>query len=344
MKSGIDVSKLDEIYSKPKIRNIPQVIPNKNAGYFSMFLDLFRPPVTRLVRMADFGNEDHARLIACFNRNPNKTISKWLKDLNLEEQIQSIHWLITEHPGLISAEKVGELLSEPSSETIAWSNGLLESYLNTRFDFKGKSIVDCFSEFLKADFKLPGEAQKIDRMMSGFSKKYLSDNPDCTQIEDRDAAYVLSFSMIMLNTDLHNPNVAKSNKMSFEAFARNLSGVNKGGDFKAPFLRHIYDYINQNPLIWDRASEVQNQVESDFEQLKPLSAKFDSNVSQDIELALDTDVPFDPDLLAIVPPYVAPIQFHITAADEDQANEQRRKQRTEKINAKEIRVDYTLHS
>lgn len=37
-----------------------------------------------------------------------------------------------------------------------------------------------------------------------------------------DAAYVLAYSVIMLNTDLHNSQVKK--KMSLEAFRRNLRG------------------------------------------------------------------------------------------------------------------------
>ena len=75
-------------------------------------------------------------------------------------------------------------------------------------------------------FRLPGEAQKIDRIMEAvhifislsfhetilifffleqFAKHYCAQNKDCFPHED--VAYMLSFSLIMLNTDLHNPNI-----------------------------------------------------------------------------------------------------------------------------------------
>ncbi len=52
-------------------------------------------------------------------------------------------------------------------------------------------------------FRLPGEAQKIDRLMEAFAERYVRDNP--AAFRNADAAYVLSFAVIMLNTDAHNP-------------------------------------------------------------------------------------------------------------------------------------------
>ncbi len=48
-------------------------------------------------------------------------------------------------------------------------------------------------------------------------------------------SYVLSYAVIMLNTDHHNSQV--KNKMTFEAFCRNLRGVNDNQDFEAAFLQ-----------------------------------------------------------------------------------------------------------
>ncbi len=42
-----------------------------------------------------------------------------------------------------------------------------------------------------------------------------------------DAAFVLAFSTIMLQTDLHNPNVTHK-RMSQEEFIRNNRGINDG--------------------------------------------------------------------------------------------------------------------
>jgi brefeldin A-inhibited guanine nucleotide-exchange protein len=72
-------------------------------------------------------------------------------------------------------------------------------------DFAGMSIDDAIRKFL-ADFRLPGEAQKIDRLMEKFAERFFLDNPG-NVFKSADVAYVLAFSVIMLNTDAHNPGV-----------------------------------------------------------------------------------------------------------------------------------------
>ena len=64
--------------------------------------------------------------------------------------------------------------------------------------------VPNFRQFLWS-FRLPGEAQKIDRMMESFAQRYCQLNPDI--FTNSDTCYVLSFAIIMLNTSLHNPSV-----------------------------------------------------------------------------------------------------------------------------------------
>ena len=67
-------------------------------------------------------------------------------------------------------------------------------------------------------------------MMQAFAKVYVQNNPNKFPTEGKflrkfwewtflDTAYVLSFSLIMLNTDAHNPNV--KNKMTKDQFLRN---------------------------------------------------------------------------------------------------------------------------
>ena len=55
-------------------------------------------------------------------------------------------------------------------------------------------------------FRLPGEAQKIDRFMEAFSAEYHRANPGT--FNEQDTAYTLAFSVIMLNTDHFNPRCA----------------------------------------------------------------------------------------------------------------------------------------
>lgn len=59
-------------------------------------------------------------------------------------------------------------------------------------------------------FRLPGEAQKIDRLMEKFAERFVSCNPDA--FKSADVGYVLAYSVILLNTDAHNSQV--KNKMT----------------------------------------------------------------------------------------------------------------------------------
>lgn len=70
-------------------------------------------------------------------------------------------------------------------------------------------------------FRLPGEAQKIDRIMECFAQRYHENNPG--MFPDSDTAYLLAFSLIMLNTDAHNP--AIKHKMTKKAFVANNTGI-----------------------------------------------------------------------------------------------------------------------
>ena len=61
-------------------------------------------------------------------------------------------------------------------------------------------------------FRLPGEAQKIDRIMEKFAERYTMQNPNV--FPTADAAFILAFSIIMLNTDLHNPAIKEERRMT----------------------------------------------------------------------------------------------------------------------------------
>ena len=88
-------------------------------------------------------------------------------------------------------------------------------------------------------FRLPGEAQKIDRIMCEFSQRFCAQN--AAVFADPDAAYVLGFSVIMLNTDAHSSQI--KHKMTQQEFVRNNRGINAGGDLPPELLDAVYDDI-----------------------------------------------------------------------------------------------------
>ena len=59
-------------------------------------------------------------------------------------------------------------------------------------------------------FRMPGEAQKIERLMEVFSQRYCQCNPDLVaklHSSTTDTAFILAFAIILLNTDLHTPSL-----------------------------------------------------------------------------------------------------------------------------------------
>ncbi|GAA6035516.1 hypothetical protein JCM8097_000294 [Rhodosporidiobolus ruineniae] len=145
----------------------------------------------------------------------------------------------------LDKRQLGDFISRPDQvET-------LRAFMNL-IDFKG-TACDALRELLEA-FRLPGESQQIARITETFAEVYFATNPP--EIRTQDAVYVLAYSIIMLNTDQHNPQVQK--RMDFEAYSRNLRGVNDGKDFDPDYLRSIYDSIRKREIILPE--EHQNQA------------------------------------------------------------------------------------
>lgn len=69
----------------------------------------------------------------------------------------------------------------------------------------GMSFEDAIRQFLES-FKLPGEAQKIIRILEAWSRQFYAQEPGF--FTSADAVYILAISVIMLNTDKHNPAVS----------------------------------------------------------------------------------------------------------------------------------------
>ena len=140
----------------------------------------------------------------------------------------------------VSKTVLGEYLSKKS-------NGPLLGAFLDMFDFTGKRVDEALRELLNS-FRLPGESALIERIVAVFSEKYC-DNATPEGIANVDAVLVLTYAIIMLNTDQHNPNVKKDKRMTYIDFARNLRGVNGGEDFAPEYLQEIYNSIKSNEII-----------------------------------------------------------------------------------------------
>lgn len=124
------------------------------------------------------------------------------------------------------------------------SNEILNQYMN-QFNFKEMSFSMAL-RIMMTDFKFPGEAQQIDRVMQAFGNAYYNKNLN-GELKNADAVYVLAFACVMLNTDAHNDRI-RFERMTLEQFKSNTRGCNDGEDFAPEFLEKIYKDITSNEI------------------------------------------------------------------------------------------------
>jgi len=107
--------------------------------------------------------------------------------------------------------------------------------------------VDVALRKFQAYFRMPGEAQKIERLMEVFSQRYCQCNHDVvSRLRSADTVFVLAFAIIMLNTDLHTPNLKPERRMRLEDFIKNLRGIDDCGDIDRDILVGIYERVKDN--------------------------------------------------------------------------------------------------
>ncbi|KAL9057476.1 MAG: hypothetical protein Q9162_002313 [Coniocarpon cinnabarinum] len=141
---------------------------------------------------------------------------------------------------------LGEYLGEGDDENIKIMHAFVDS-----MDFTRTRFVDALRRFLQS-FRLPGEAQKIDRFMLKFAERYILGNPNA--FANADTAYVLAYSVIMLNTDQHSSKM-KSRRMTPEDFIKNNRGINDGADLPEEYLKGIFEEIASNEIVLNTERE-----------------------------------------------------------------------------------------
>ena len=180
--------------------------------------------------------------IALFNKKPKKGM-KALKEIGAVDdggETETAKFLLREER--LMPEAIGELLGEGDKDSIA----VMHAYVDL-LEFKGLGFVAAIRSFL-AGFRLPGEAQKIDRLMEKFAARYVVCNPENATFASADAAYVLAYSIIMLTTDLHSAQVKK--KMTVDDYIRMNRGINNDADLPPDYLTNIYNEIKvSNKLL-----------------------------------------------------------------------------------------------
>ncbi|RAL54079.1 hypothetical protein DM860_004550 [Cuscuta australis] len=175
--------------------------------------------------------------ISLFNRKPKKGIEFLINANKVGTSAEEIAAFLKSSSEL-NKTLIGDYLGERDDLSLK----VMHAYVDS-FDFQGLEFDEAIRVFLQG-FRLPGEAQKIDRIMEKFSERYCKCNPKV--FTSADTAYVLAYSVILLNTDAHNPMV--KSKMSADDFIRNNRGIDDGKDLPEEYLRSLYERISRNEI------------------------------------------------------------------------------------------------
>ena len=157
--------------------------------------------------------------------------------------------------GAYLGEKGTDKPGKYEGEMEAFHQEVLLVYVSS-FTFNEQSILDCLRIFLSA-FWLPGEAQQIDRILMAFSEhchRYCSEGRS-REIQNPEVAYLLSYSIIMLQTDLHNPNIKQERKMTVEQFVRNNTNYGRDCNQTVPLTREFLEGIYQSIALYPLRTE-----------------------------------------------------------------------------------------
>uniref|UniRef100_A0A8D3D0M8 ARF guanine nucleotide exchange factor 1 n=1 Tax=Scophthalmus maximus TaxID=52904 RepID=A0A8D3D0M8_SCOMX len=185
--------------------------------------------------------------IDLFNKKPKRGI-QYLQEQGMlgttpEDLAQFLH-----QEERLDSTQVGEFLGDNDR----FNKEVMYAYVD-QMDFQGKDFVSALRTFLEG-FRLPGEAQKIDRLMEKFAARYLECNQGQTLFASADTAYVLAYSIIMLTTDLHSPQV--KNKMTKEQYIKMNRGINDSKDLPEEYLSAIYDEIAGKKIAMKETKEL----------------------------------------------------------------------------------------
>ena len=179
-----------------------------------------------------------ARAVQLFSAKPMSGVQHMQKEGLLGTEPADVAEFLLETPDL-NKTKIGDLIGGKTD----FHKAVLRAFVG-KMDFAGLAFDAALRCFLQK-FRLPGEAQIIDRVMEAFAKHYYEQNSE-TVFANEDAIYVLAFSTIMLNTDAHNPQV--KDKMTKAQWLRQNQGVNDGADFPRDFLEGLYDRIVEDEI------------------------------------------------------------------------------------------------
>ncbi|KAK2724301.1 IQ motif and SEC7 domain-containing protein 1-like isoform X3 [Artemia franciscana] len=176
-----------------------------------------------------------------FNKKPERGISYLIQKGFFENSPNAVAKFLISRKG-VSKQMIGEYLGNLQNP---FNMAALQCFAE-EIDLSNLPIDVALRKF-QTYFRMPGEAQKIERLMEVFGQKYCYCNPDVVgKLRNPDTVFILAFAIIMLNTDLHTPNLKPERRMKLEDFIKNVRGVDDGADVDKELLKGIYERVRES--------------------------------------------------------------------------------------------------
>jgi len=220
--SSLDLSNLEE----------GEVLPENPALYYTIDSRRLASKHKKSLRERKLLNG-----VKQFNLDPEKGL-KYLQEFQFIDSTPTSVAKFLFRQERLSKKQIGKYLGSHHD----FNKEVLQEFVKCH-DFPQLLLVQALRTFLWS-FRLPGEAMQIDRVMDTFAQRYCQQNPYIFQ--EPDTCFILSFSIIMLNTALHNPNAKM--KITVEQFIKQNKGINSGRDLPADMLEAIFRNIKEEPF------------------------------------------------------------------------------------------------
>ncbi|KRX10951.1 Sec7 domain [Pseudocohnilembus persalinus] len=195
-------------------------------------------------------------------KNKKQTILKAIQKFNLkakngisyliQQQIidkddyKQLALIFYQYKNFLNQEIFGQFLGNESE----FNQSVLSEFIDL-LDFRNLYVDQAMRDLL-THFQLPGEAQQVDRILQKFGEKYINDNAGQTYIKNGNVAYVFSYSLMMLQTSLHNPQVQEKDRMTQDQFRNLIRGINEEDGVKDDIdpeeVGRMYREIESKPL------------------------------------------------------------------------------------------------
>ncbi|KAF9903349.1 hypothetical protein EC991_003888 [Linnemannia zychae] len=130
--------------------------------------------------------------------------------------------LFDEDETLMKREEIAAYMATPN----AFYRSILVHYMSY-FDFSGLRLDMAFRALCQK-LVLKGESQEVDRVLEAFAGRYVACNPRTLlggADHAKDVVHAITYSVLLLNTDLHIVRQSSLSKMSRSAFIKNTLQV-----------------------------------------------------------------------------------------------------------------------